>query len=410
MTPPRADVIVLGSGPAGLAAAAACAERGLRVDVVAPEPDARWTNRYGAWRDELDAAGVGGCAEVTFPVAMVHTVEGSHPLPRPYARVSNDALQGLLRSRLDGSGGQVVRGAAVGADAHRHGVTLTLADGTKRVGRVVVDATGHGSRLLETPGAPRAWQVAYGLLVEADGWSEDRSRMVLMDLRPAEPGGPASFLYAMPLADGRLFVEETSLAAAPAVDLALLERRLDARLSRMGVRVRAVHEVERCRIPMDTPLPRMPQRIVGFGGAAAMVHPATGYLLTRALAAAPRLAAALDEGLRTSPEAASVSGWEAVWPASERRTRALHDFGLRLLLGLDAEGTARFFDRFFRLPERRWRAYLSASAGPMAVASAMSSLFLRLDASSRRQILGLAFSAEGRAAARHLVTDTGGLR
>ena len=47
-----ADVVVVGDGPAGLAAAAACADRGLRVAVVGTA--AGWPNTYGVWADELE--------------------------------------------------------------------------------------------------------------------------------------------------------------------------------------------------------------------------------------------------------------------------------------------------------------------------------------------------------------------
>ena len=46
----------------------------------------------------------------------------------------------------------------------------------------------------------------------------------------------------------------------------------------LGITVLGVEEEEYCYIPMGGELPDLTQRILGFGGAANMVHPATGKL------------------------------------------------------------------------------------------------------------------------------------
>ena len=85
-----------------------------------------------------------------------------------------------------------------------------------------------------------------------------------------------SFLYAMPFSDTRVFLEETSLVARPAVAYKELKGRLDKRLRHMGISVRRVKEEEYCLIPMGGALPRLPQRVLGIGGTGGMVHPSTG--------------------------------------------------------------------------------------------------------------------------------------
>ena len=47
-----------------------------------------------------------------------------------------------------------------------------------------------------------------------------------------------TFLYAMPFSDTRLFLEETSLVARPAVPFEELKRRLDARLAHYGIKIK----------------------------------------------------------------------------------------------------------------------------------------------------------------------------
>ena len=47
-----------------------------------------------------------------------------------------------------------------------------------------------------------------------------------------------TFVYAMPFSDTRLFLEETSLVARPAVPFEELKRRLDARMAHLGIKVK----------------------------------------------------------------------------------------------------------------------------------------------------------------------------
>lgn len=53
-------------------------------------------------------------------------------------------------------------------------------------------------------------------------------------------------------------------------------QRLDARMAHYGIRITAIEEEEYCLIPMGGVLPRVPQRTLGIGGTAGMVHPSTG--------------------------------------------------------------------------------------------------------------------------------------
>ncbi len=86
-----------------------------------------------------------------------------------------------------------------------------------------------------------------------------------------------TFLYVMPFSKTRIFVEETSLVARPAIGFDELKQRLDRRLQHLGVRIKAVEEEEFCLIPMGGTLPKLPQRVLGIGGTGGMVHPSTGW-------------------------------------------------------------------------------------------------------------------------------------
>ena len=65
----------------------------------------------------------------------------------------------------------------------------------------------------------------------------------------------------------------------------MLKRRLLKRLEFHGIEfaLGSVREEEFCYIPMGGAMPTIPQRVVGFGGAAGLVHPATGYMISRTM-------------------------------------------------------------------------------------------------------------------------------
>jgi lycopene beta-cyclase len=68
--------------------------------------------------------------------------------------------------------------------------------------------------------------------------------------------------------------------ARPQVEFSDLKRRMKARLDKLGIEITKVHEEEYCLIPMGGVLPSFPQRTLGIGGTAGMVHPSTGYAPT----------------------------------------------------------------------------------------------------------------------------------
>lgn len=416
---PHHDVLVLGAGPAALALARSLGGRDLSVRVLAPDPRGRWTQNFGAWADELTACGVDRSAvEATWASPLIHTRSTPERLlDRRYARIDTPKLQVSMLGDVDAAGVELLAGRAVGVEHEADHTIVKLADGTTTTARVVVDATGGGSRLLERrAGGTAGYQVAYGQLVEVDGHPWDMGEMVLMDFRAAGEGGhrgtPAaqreeshpSFLYAMPLGRDLVFVEETVLVSKPAADVREMATRLSRRLERMGIHRRRVLEEEQVCIRMGGPLPRAGQRLLGFGSSAGLVHPATGYSLTRSLRHAPELAdaivAGLDEG---GGPVASLRGWEALWPRGRARTNELYQFGMDVLCRLDIDRTGRFFDAFFDLPDEHWSGFLSASLPPSGVARAMAGLFVRADLDLQRLLIGTSASPSGSALLRSVV-------
>ena len=144
----------------------------------------------------------------------------------------------------------------------------------------MVDASGHDPALVKRPNdGPVAGQAAYGVVGRFSRPPVDPDQFVLMDYRcdhlsPEQRQQAPTFLYAMDLGQGRFFVEETSLARLR-LCLCGFATAPGQRLAHRGIAIEAVEHVEHCLFPMNPALPDRRQPVVGFGGAASMVHPAS---------------------------------------------------------------------------------------------------------------------------------------
>jgi len=387
---PTVDVIIAGAGPAALLLAHACRGRGLDVAVVAPDLDTPWTARYAVWQDEWTALGLGQDFAGAWPRALVRLdAHRSHLLQRPYATLDNPALQRRLLARLPEA--RRVIGHVSAVRHHHDRSTVQTVEGAELHGRLVVDATGGIQPWTQRhPGAPTAFQTAWGVRVNTTGDALPGGA-TLMDFSTAGPpgAGPASFLYSMRLPDGTTFLEETVLVHRPAIAHAVLRNRLERRLQHLGIVRSEPLEIERCTIPMDMPLPLMPQRTLAFGAAAGYVHPATGYMVGYAARMAPTVADALADGLSgrgRSLDSVAADAWQAIWPREALRTRALYLLGAIAAARFDLTTTRQFFDTFFALPTPQWSGYLARSLSVQQLAPVMLRIYRRSDGSIRRAL------------------------
>jgi lycopene cyclase-like protein len=391
---PIPDVLVIGAGPAALAIGAALGQRGLAVEALsATEPDAPWPNTYGIWGEEVDALGLEHLLEHRWSDTVSYFgaggQEGSELTRhvRDYGLFDKAALQrhGLLTCAAAGLRWR--RGVAAQLAHDANGSTVTSNDGERLRARLVIDATGHEPLFVRRPlDGPVAGQAAYGIVGHFSAPPIAAGRFVLMDYRPdhlseEERMGPPTFLYAMDLGCGRFFVEETSLALAPPLPFPVLRDRLHRRLAHRGVRVLEVEHEEFCLFPMNPALPTPGQRVVGFGGAASMVHPTSGYLVGALLRRAPALADAIAAALGgTSGEASDADAlaavaWEGLWPADLRRRHALYRFGLEKLMRFEEARLRHFFQTFFHLPNEQWYRFLTNTLPLPELVGAMLRLF-----------------------------------
>ena len=346
--------------------------------VIAPRPLAPWPQTFGVWTDEAVAGGLTDALAARWSTTVVHARPGApQRLARGYALLDNAEAARRLRSRLQEHGGRICEGRVTGTDAY--GVRLST--GAHVGARAIVDATGHAPRLV-TRSPPAAFQSAFGLTARFAFPPAEPGAMTLMDLRApshAHRADDPTFLYAADLGGGRWFVEETSLVRRRPLPFDDLEDRLRARLAAAGAEPADVEGYERCVFPMGGALPDRDARVIPFGAAAGMVHPASGYQVGAALVVAPALADALAEAIAADAAAHQVAaaGWAAVWGRDRRAQRALHQLGLRALLRFDQSALQRFFAAFFDLPEAQWRAYLSGAGDTAGARRAMLSVFWR---------------------------------
>ena len=342
-------------------------------------------------------------------------VENRMRLDRPYCRVDRDSLKRHLSPKTevevknDGEGNanyRVIRSnhiskatavniySPAGSTVHDDsGSTVLLqskaGDVTQVRAKLIVDCTGHESRIVlkddRVKSIPPGFQIAYGVLAKVDESNIPDSEyagpyykeaMTLFDYRTdhfpegsnelSKAENAPTFMYAMPLNDNRIFFEETSLVARPALSFQECKERYLTRMEHLGITITEIEEEEFCYIPMGGPLPAKDQRVVGFGGAAAMVHPSTGYHLCRAMMGAGSVAKAIREELSSdnfNPDRAAASAYNAIWSPTNIAQRNFAVFGGEFLMKQKVEGLRGFFDGFFKLPLELWGGFLAGWPG-----------------------------------------------
>ncbi|MER7454549.1 lycopene cyclase family protein [Nocardia beijingensis] len=336
------DVCVVGLGPTGRALAHRVMRAGLSVTAIDPRPERLWPPTFSCWVDELPPWLPATAIATTIPAPTVWT-KTEHRIDRPYCVLSKPGLRAALP--LDDA--TVVTGRATRVDAHE----VELTDGAVHRAAVVFDTRG-----LPSLGRRRAAS-AHGIFVDAETAAPmiTEGEGLLLDWRPengAGPDEPPSFLYAVPLGDGTVIFEETSLGLRGGMPQHELRRRTLARLAAHGIRLTGAEPSEAAHYPLDQPPPRRGEaRAIPFGSRGGMMHPCTGYSVADSLALVDTAVAALLEG--RDPIA-------ALWPPRARLVYWMRMRGLYGLGRLTTEQSVAMFDAFFSASPRGQRALLSA--------------------------------------------------
>lgn len=363
-------IAVLGLGPAGSVLAHRAVARGWTVDGYDPAcrgtdgsptlPE--WRSTYG-----LSVAALPDWALTLIPFHSVSSALSAHTPDRRNLDYGGYGMvdRTLLRQRL-----------SPGIRLHRRRVDAPTA---RMLG---VDAVVDCRGVVDRPASVR--QIAYGLFLPAGvAQAAGVTAAEFMDWRPSPRAAESShaetstdttraepsFLYIQDVGD-RVLVEETVLATRTASREMLPELRLRL-LSRLGEVADHATGTETVHFPMDRR--RRPwylgpdaDSVATFGAAGGLTHPATGYSVAAAVAAADK---ALDQLVdhaagRPHPRRQRLSAALA-W-----RLRLL---GGELIIRADASVLPGFFDAFFRLPAHLQRGYLEGQDA-LPVAAAMISL------------------------------------
>ncbi|KDP39845.1 hypothetical protein JCGZ_04190 [Jatropha curcas] len=397
------DVIIVGTGPAGLRLAEQVSRFGIKVCCVDPSPLCMWPNNYGVWVDEFESLGLIDCLDKTWSMACVFIDDKKTKyLDRPYGRVSRNKLKTKLMENCVSNSVKFHKAKVWKIDHQEFQSSVICDDGNEIRGSLIVDASGFGSNFIEYS-KPRnhGYQIAHGVLAEVDYHPFDLDKMVLMDWRDTHMGNEPylrssnskipTFLYAMPFDSNLIFLEETSLVSRPVLSYKEVKTRMVARLRHLGIRVKKVIEDEKCLIPMGGPLPIIPQNVMAIGGISGVVHPSTGYMMARSMALAPLVANAIVECLgstrmiRGRPLYNKV--WNELWPLDRRCVREFYSFGMETLLKLNLKGTRSFFDAFFDLDPYYWQGFLSSRLSLRELALLSLSLFGNASNLSRYDIV-----------------------
>jgi lycopene cyclase-like protein len=396
----HSDVLVIGGGPAALSIAAALGAEDLQVTLLCPQGlPTTWANTYGIWAEEVDSLGLGHLLGHRWQNTISRFGPGDDDPAadanrmvlhgRDYGLFDRQLLQQHWLEICKRHRVRIRTGEATGISHDHFGSAVTTATAETIQARLVIDATGHKPLFVRQVGSGLvAAQAAYGVVARFERPPIEPEQFVFMDYRCHHLSAdqrcePPTFLYAMHLEEDRYFVEETSLALAPAVPFAVLQQRLAQRLERQGAAITAIEHEEFCLFPMNPPLPALNQRVVGFGGAAGMVHPASGFMVGSLLRRGPQLAQTVAKALAQSQNGSyAISGselarqaWTALWPAQELARRAFYRFGLQKLMGFDEARLRHHFEAFFQLPDRDWYGFLTNTLNLADLGTAMARLF-----------------------------------
>ncbi|MEV6337325.1 lycopene cyclase family protein [Nocardia vinacea] len=336
------DLCVVGLGPTGRGLAHRAMRAGFRVAAVDPRPERLWPPTFSCWIDELPEWLPPSAIAARIPKPTVWT-KAEHRIDRPYCVLSKTGLRDALP--LDDA--SVVAGRATRVEAHE----VELTDGTTLRAATVFDTRG-----LPTLGQRRAAS-AHGIFVDAETAAPmvTEGEGLLLDWRPengAGPDEPPSFLYAVPLGDGTVIFEETSLGLRGGMPQHELRRRTLNRLAAHGIRLTGAEPTEAAHYPLDQPPPKKgTAQAIPFGSRGGMMHPCTGYSVADSLALVDTAVAALRQGSDPIAE---------LWPWQARLVYWMRVRGLWGMGRLTTEQSISMFDAFFSASPRGQRALLSA--------------------------------------------------
>lgn len=263
--------------------------------------------------------------------------ELSRTLDSHYAAATSERLAAVVtdHARSSGSGLTLLLGASA---ARIEPGRVALASGDVLEADVVIDARGPDFVHAEVAG----FQKFLGLELEVHAGAP--SQPVLMDARVAQTDG-FRFFYVLPLAEGRVLVEDTYFADGPALDVAALRGEIFDYAARSGLSVGRTlrEEVGILPLPARAPRPRASTAGLVLGGyQGGFFHPTTGYSFPVAVRFALAVACSSPADLPAHVQRLARA------EARQQRFAAL--LNRMLFRGFAPERRYHVLERFYRLP------------------------------------------------------------
>lgn len=340
----KCDLAIVGGGLSGALIALAVAARHPQCDVRLIEGDDTIGGRhvwsfFGADVGEAERALLAPIVDHAWPSYDVRFPAHARTLAQSYYSVRSDRLDTHVRAALPRraimTGRQVVACSAT---------AVILAEGDRLNAAAVIDARGPADLSLLDCG----WQKFVGHELPVAG-GHGIERPLVMDATVEQDDG-YRFVYLLPFSDDRLLVEDTYYSDTPALDRALLTRRIGDYAAARGWQVGEPLHREQGVLPvvMGGDFARYWRsggaKVAKAGARAGLFHPTTGYSLPDAARLATLIAAQRDlsgAALHDVTHDHAARAWAA------RRFYRMLD--LMLFKAADPDQRYRVLERFYRL-------------------------------------------------------------
>jgi lycopene beta-cyclase len=351
------DIVLVGGGLACGLAALALRRRHPRLRLALCEAEGHLGGNHTWSFHDSDVDEAGAALLEPLVVQRLDSVDVAFPdherrLATGYSITTSASLDRAVRPIFAREGSRLL----LGRRAMRIGTHEVVLDNGERItGALVLDGRGP-------TGAPRwvenqGFQKFVGLEVEVKDVATliDPTAALVMDARVPQLDG-FRFVYALPLSQTRLLVEDTYYTDKPHLDRDVLRARVHAYLGRLGASKFEVVREESgvLGIPWtDDAVPPLgsPLRLGARGG---WFHPTTGYTLPLATRVALTLAAHAVRAGEPDPKVDVEGALAALAPLYQRvarRARFTRRLNRLMFRAVAPEDRWGMLSRFYRLPQ-----------------------------------------------------------
>lgn len=356
------DITVIGNGPSGLFLTYYLSlHTKYKIAFIALH-NVMWHCTYGSWVDEIKESWLSDTElslKKIFQTELLNTEVISADndkimLNKKYALLDNKYIFNKIYDNIKKNPNiRLIDGQVINVDDNKNNIIIyykTTEIVTNIRSKQIFNCTGmsHFLTRYNEIGLPTNWQIFYGKKIKLKQ-PHNIKNMILMDWRQYKnKTNIPSFAYIIPINPFILFIEETILIYHTRFDLEELSQRLDERIMQMDLAIDTILETETYSIPMGGNLPKHNQKILSFGLAAKMSHPATGYMVGYTIYRIPYIIH--NKNLH------NIS-MKTIIPMDEKIKYYIYVYGGELLKQLNTKELSLFFTYFFKQPD--WNKYLT---------------------------------------------------